>query len=150
MKIAKRSWARLRNHFEMAHKKPDSPLRAIDVVNGWIDQLGPVYEHVNRSRECARIEKLAAEYGFDEIPCRSALRFRWMQAQMRWKRLTGSSDQIVQDEYEKDTWETPAVGLSVDAAWNPKKQVLEYRGVWLHADIRSSMARNTHLGGTRP
>lgn len=142
-KIAKRAWSHLRLHLELAHEKPDSPLRAIDSINGWIDQLGPCYAHVNRSRECARIEKLAAEYGFDEIPSRSALRFRWLQAHLRWKKLTSGAEAVdeadstantVQDEFDEDLWEPkpPTVGLCVDAAWNPKKRVMEYRGVWLH------------------
>jgi ribonuclease HI len=142
-KIAKRAWDRLRLYFELAHEKPDSPLRAIEVISGWIDQLGPCYAHVNRSRECARIVKLAAEYGFDEIPSRAALRFRWLQAHLRWKRLTADSEatdeadsaaKTVQDEFDEDSWEPkpPAVGLCVDAAWNPKKRAMEYRGVWLH------------------
>jgi retron-type reverse transcriptase/ribonuclease HI len=142
-KIAKRAWGRLRQYLELAHEKPDSPLRAIDVINGWIDQLGPCYSRVNLSRECARMQKLAAEYGFDEIPSRSALRFRWLQAHLRWKRLTAGPEAIdeadsaaktVQDEFDEDSWEAnpPAVGLCVDAAWNPKKRAMEYRGVWLH------------------
>jgi len=142
-KIAKRAWGHLRQHLELAHEKPDSPLRAIDAINGWIDQLGPCYVHVNRSRECSRIQKLAAEYGFDEIPSRSALRFRWLQAHLRWKKLTaapdtageaGSTANPVQDEFDDELSDTtpPAVGLCVDAAWNPKKRVMEYRGVWLH------------------
>jgi len=142
-KIARRAWGHLKLHLELAHEKPDSPLRAIDAINGWIDQLGPCYAHVNRSRECARIQKLAAEFGFDEIPSRSALRFRWLQAHLRWKKLTAAPDAGDEAdstskpepvEFDEDTWDAqPAtVGLSVDAAWNRKKRLMEYRGVWLH------------------
>lgn len=142
-KIARRAWGRLSLHFELAHEKPDSPLRATDAINGWIDQLGPCYAHVNRSRECARIQKLAAESGFDEIPRRPALRFRWLQAHMRWNKLTAKPEMAdephstvkpVQDEFDDELSHTPSpeVGLSVDAAWDGKKRLMEYRGVWLH------------------
>lgn len=157
-KIAKRAWGRLRQYLELAHEKPDSPLRAIDAINGWIDQLGPCYAHVNLSRECARMQKPAAEYGFDEIPSRAALRFRWLQAHLRWKRLTagqeaaGKTDSAVvaePDEFGEDIAEImpPAVGLCVDAAWNPKKRAMEYRGVWLH-DRTMAFARGPLKSGS--
>ncbi len=142
-KIAKHAWGHLRQHLEMAHEKPDSPLRAIDAINGWIDQLGPCYAHVNRSRECSRIQTLAAECGFDETPSRSAMRFHWLQAHMQWNKLTtaptaadqaASSGKSEQHDLDEEPWdiEPPVVGLCVDAAWNRKKRIMEYRGVWLH------------------
>jgi len=89
-KIATRSWNRLRGHLELAHEKPDSPLRAIEAINGWIDQLGPCYAHVKHIRVCKRIAKIATEYGFTEIPNNEAIRFCWLQAHLRWKKQVTS------------------------------------------------------------
>lgn len=126
---------------ELAHEEPDLPRLVIDVVNGWIDQLGPCYEHVNRSRECKRIVQIATEYGFPEIPSAEAIRFRWLQAYLRWAKLAKAqatkqnevaTTNHLNDKGDETSFDAPQVGLSVDAAWSRKKQLLEYRGVWLH------------------
>jgi len=128
-KIAKKSWQRLRHHLDLAHEKPDSPLRAIDAIHGWIDQLGPCYESVNLSRELARIETVAREHGFDELPSRDALRYRWLLAHLRWKkRFQADVPQSPPSEVSIDA------GLCVDGAWSRKRRKMEFRGIWLQDD----------------
>ncbi len=36
-----KSWNALQAHLELAHTKPDSPIRAIETIEGWIEQQGP-------------------------------------------------------------------------------------------------------------
>jgi hypothetical protein len=43
-------------------------VRSQNGYNGWISQMGPCFSHTNISRAYARIENLARNLGFEEIP----------------------------------------------------------------------------------
>lgn len=82
--IAKRLWARLDEYLMLAHEKPDSAIRATATINGFVDQLGPCYPFIKRSRFYETLTSLAAKQGFDEIPSRDAVVARWRRAYRRW------------------------------------------------------------------
>ncbi|QDU09616.1 reverse transcriptase domain-containing protein [Gimesia aquarii] len=134
-KIDENSWSLLRESLERAHEKPDSPLLAISIVEGWLDQLGPCFRHENRWHVTQKIQRIASECGFDEIPDSDTLKFIWLLAYARWwqrvARLRGDLPQRIEDRVNEDEFDAPAEGLCVDAAWNANKQIMEYRGVWL-------------------
>ncbi|WP_339683187.1 reverse transcriptase domain-containing protein [Gimesia maris] len=134
-KIDKSSWDSLKDSLELAHEKPDSPLLAISIVEGWLSQLGPCFLHENRGDVIQKILDIAAEYGFDELPGTDTLKFIWLQAYARWvkrkARFRGDVPHRIEVRANPDEFYAPTEGLCVDAAWNDKKRLMEYRGVWL-------------------
>ena len=71
--IAEKAWTRLEEHLVLAHEKPDSSIRAVATINGWLDALGPCYPSVLRPRVYKKLAALAAKQAFDEIPSRDAM-----------------------------------------------------------------------------
>ncbi len=134
-KIDKKSWSSLKESLERAHEEPDSPLRAISIITGWLDQLGPCFRHEDRRYVTKKIRRIASDCGFDEIPDSHTLKFIWLLAYARWwqrvVRLRGALPQRIEDRAHEDEFYAPSDGLCVDAAWNDKKKLMEYRGVWL-------------------
>lgn len=120
IKIAKRSWKRLSQYLQLTHEKPDAPLRAVDTINGWVDQLGPCYRYGNRSRKCRRIETFAGTHGFGEIPSRASLLSRWRRAYERWEEMRVVDAPEVDAAHRGDdhdqTYGTEGVGPAVSQA----------------------------------
>ena len=86
-RIAERAWGALPLRLEHAHSKPCSPLVANQVIEGWMDQLGPCFrcEHTNDIVNWVR--SIAADLAFDEIPTNQELRRRWRAAFDRWNAI---------------------------------------------------------------
>lgn len=87
VRIASTAWSRLQGKLILAHEQPNAPLRAIDMIEGWIDQIGPTYEFENRTAVLNRLTRMAKTLGFDEIPSTPALRARWHRAHQRWQEI---------------------------------------------------------------
>lgn len=87
IRITPKAWSRLHGKLVLTHELPNAPLRAIDTIQGWIDQLGPAYRFENRSAVLRRIARMAKAMGFDEIPGQPALRARWRRAHLRWQKV---------------------------------------------------------------
>ena len=68
VRLTERSWNSLRQQLDLTHIGPDSPLRAVMVITGWVDQLGPCYPGMDRQTVYARLESMAQELAFDEVP----------------------------------------------------------------------------------
>jgi hypothetical protein len=62
-----RSWDRLRDDLKMAHTKPNSPIRAIETIEGWVGQMGPCLPFLDITDFVARITTLASGLAF-EVP----------------------------------------------------------------------------------
>ena len=82
-----RGWDHLEEGLTKAHLEEGSPLRAIECIEGWFDQQGPCYRHVNVDEAYARMAGLAREHAFEELPDRDGVRARWARADGRWGRL---------------------------------------------------------------
>ncbi|MGO9601416.1 MAG: hypothetical protein ACLP7Q_25830, partial [Isosphaeraceae bacterium] len=65
---AERSWNGLRDGLEQAHTKPDSPIRAIETIEGWVGQMGPCRPYLDIPAFFARIATLATGLAIDELP----------------------------------------------------------------------------------
>jgi hypothetical protein len=78
------SWSRLALALDVANTKPESPLRAVAAVRGWLEQLGPCFPGEHTSQTLARVRDLAAERGFEELPSNSSLSLRWQHAHERF------------------------------------------------------------------
>lgn len=87
VQIGEKSWERLEEHLQVAHTKPDAPLRAIVTIEGWVGQLGPTFVVADRKQVCKRLASLAAQYSFDEIPAEQQLLDDWQRAHARWCKL---------------------------------------------------------------
>jgi hypothetical protein len=85
--IGAEAWDGLALKLDALHAKPDTPLRAIETVVGWLAARGPCYDPRDRDRVVPRVESLARERAFDEIPGRRELRRCWEQSGRRWDDL---------------------------------------------------------------
>ena len=84
-----KAFGQLAENLALAHTKPDSPLRAIDAIHGWVDQIGPAFPSSSGGMDQAysHIHTLAAAEAFDEIPHQAALMERWRKSHRRWQVL---------------------------------------------------------------
>jgi len=84
--IADRGWRRLQQNLFVAHYKPASPIRAIEIVKGWLAYFGPCYAFEDRRDVLGRLRAEAVKQGFDELPSRRSLDALWQRAYIRWRR----------------------------------------------------------------
>lgn len=85
IRIAERSWDRLAMKLALAHLKTCAPLRANEAIKGWFSELGPQYEWERRTAVLDQVKTMAAEFAFDEIPCRLTLLSSWHRGAKRWR-----------------------------------------------------------------
>ena len=63
--VTEGAWESLEEKLSLAHDEPDSPIRVILSICGWVDQKGPCYHSVNHDKVYARLADLArADWGF--------------------------------------------------------------------------------------
>jgi hypothetical protein len=84
---AERSWDSLRLQLAQTHDEPDSPLRAVMVIGGWLDQLGPCYSHTDHRWVYARVVETARELALDEVPTWEEFSYQWEESYRRWNRI---------------------------------------------------------------
>jgi len=87
VRVGEGSWEQFQEHLTMAHTKPDAPLRAIAIIEGWVSQLGATYPFSDRKNTCQRIASIAHQQCFDEIPSEDRLLELWQRAYARWSKL---------------------------------------------------------------
>jgi hypothetical protein len=97
IRIADRAWKRLRMHFEEAHCKPAPPLRAVEIIRGWLGYLGPCYSHEDKGTILDRVREMAAVQAFDELPSVQELESWWSAAHARWQRLRVREENLLPD-----------------------------------------------------
>jgi hypothetical protein len=81
------AWESLRESLAQAHGRPNSPVAALRSIAGWVADKGPCYVQTHLDRACERVERLAGEQGFEEVPGRDELKGLWQRAAARWGRL---------------------------------------------------------------
>ncbi len=87
---------RLRAGLLAAHSEPDSPLRASQVIDGFVSYAGPCWPYINRQQVLGRVRDVARELAFEEAVDIRKLEDRWKLAYDRWRKLLDycrSSDQ---------------------------------------------------------
>jgi Reverse transcriptase (RNA-dependent DNA polymerase) len=87
IRIAERAWSNLAEAFAEAHLSSASPIRALQAVRGWLNQIGPCFEYENQTAVVKRIRELAAEAAFEEMPATNHLVGTWQRSHARWHRL---------------------------------------------------------------
>jgi Reverse transcriptase (RNA-dependent DNA polymerase) len=86
IRIGEPAWTQLQFRLAEAHLVPESPLRAIGVIRGWIGQMGPCYPCEDQAGTAERIRAIAAELSFDEIPSAQSLIRDWQLGLRNWER----------------------------------------------------------------
>jgi hypothetical protein len=86
------AWASLAEKFDAAHEKPNSPIAANASVAGWVSDKGPCYPTVSVGRAHARMQRLAAARGFEDILDRGEVQGLWQRAYARWCKLRTAAD----------------------------------------------------------
>jgi hypothetical protein len=71
----------------LAHTKPAAPVRGLEVIEGWTEQLGPCRPHLDFTEFYARIASVAHGHAFDEIPSRESLEDCLFYGYRRWRSL---------------------------------------------------------------
>lgn len=102
VRIASKAWQKVECKLTDLHRVPQSPRRALRVVDGWLKFLGPMFEHENRPVVLQRINGVAAGSGFEEIPPATWLESSWEKAAARWSEVrakvrTGISGRMTND-----------------------------------------------------
>ncbi len=87
IRIGERAWENLASHLAEAHFGPASPLCAIEVVEGWLQQVGPCFPFEDRKSVLQRIKNTAAAQAFDEIPDPKRFEEVWSFAHAHWRRI---------------------------------------------------------------
>jgi hypothetical protein len=82
-----KGWWKLDEYLGLAHTKPAAPLRALEIIGGWTEQLGPCRPYLDIAGFHARIASVAHGHAFDEIPDRQAVEDRLLRGYRRWVSL---------------------------------------------------------------
>jgi len=78
---------RLRSKLLFAHALPDSPLRALRIIDGLLQHAGPCFRHMDRQAVYWQIASVACECGFEEVPGYEEFGRRWEAANASWCHL---------------------------------------------------------------
>lgn len=119
IKIAQRAWDKLNWHLQKCHFQPAAPLRARQVIRGWLNYLGPCYPHESHVAILRSLRQTALSYAFDEIPSDDALLNAWRAAHARWHRVWSAEAQILDRRLATIRGEqpsTPSVSISNEVA----------------------------------
>jgi len=84
-----RNWNGLREHLETCHIEPESPIRAIETIEGWVEHMGPCRPFLDATATHARIVTLATELAFDEVPTFGRIAALLERAYGRWTNVKG-------------------------------------------------------------
>lgn len=79
------AWSRLAEGLRLAHEEPCAPLRAREMIVGWVASHGPCHDHVDRGAAHERIIRMAHEQAFEEVPDGQEVEAIWADAHARWE-----------------------------------------------------------------
>jgi hypothetical protein len=82
-----KAWRQLQAGLEEASLDALFPVRAWEVIKGWIDYLGPCYPQETLITTHARVHSFLRDLGLEEAPSRKELNAWWSAAHARWQRL---------------------------------------------------------------
>lgn len=89
------AWESLGEKMQRAHEAPSSPLRAVQIVRGWIEQLGPCFPHEDNAQTVNRILETGRQVAFDELPDANELMDHWRASYARWQNIHRASRTVV-------------------------------------------------------
>lgn len=80
MRIADTAFAKLEEHLSEAHFRTHAPIRAREIIRGWLIQVAPCFAFENVEAVSRRIRHTAELYAFDEIDSSAELVRYWRTA----------------------------------------------------------------------
>lgn len=86
VELTDRTWRQLERRLLECHTKPDPPVRAVEVLRGWVGQLGPAYPSSDHRQVHARVTRVAVTHGFEELPPYEEFLGWWEDAHSKWER----------------------------------------------------------------
>jgi hypothetical protein len=84
VRIGEDAWVKLRDKLALTHEGSDAPLKANQIVRGWISRSGPTFSFEDRDVVCRRIKKTCDDLAFDEIDDSATLNGLWQRAHAQW------------------------------------------------------------------
>jgi hypothetical protein len=84
VRIGVKAWTRLSGRLAKAHLLPAPPLVARQIVQGWLNYLGPAFASEDRPAVLRTLRQTAATFAFEELPAPTALEECWAAAADRW------------------------------------------------------------------
>jgi hypothetical protein len=85
--IGRDAWVSLEESLARAHDRPLSPLAAVASIGGWVADKAPCFATIDFDWAYARIGRLAAAQGFEEVPESYEVLGLWQRAYARWCKL---------------------------------------------------------------
>ena len=85
--VGPKSWRRLADKLTRAHAEPHAASRAVEIIEGWAEQLGACYPHENHDAVYARVLSLATDQAFEEVPSQQEFLGIWERAHARYHHL---------------------------------------------------------------
>jgi retron-type reverse transcriptase len=89
-RIGETSWKDLGVNLALLHEEENAPIRAFDLIRGWVSQQGPCYPWMDTIQTYARITEVSQNQGFEEIPSLERIQRLWQRAYARWYKLRKS------------------------------------------------------------
>jgi retron-type reverse transcriptase len=85
------AWQQLQAHLMDAHHQPGPAFAANESILGWVGQIGPCYDYIDRPAAYRRVRSVAIEQAFDELPSYEDFHLVWSQGNSRWRRLRATT-----------------------------------------------------------
>jgi hypothetical protein len=85
IQLADDCFKKFAHHLVQVHGGPRPAERAIQIVEGWVIQLGPCSQWEDANAVCRRAQKTAAECGFRETPSVGRVKQLWGASAARWE-----------------------------------------------------------------
>jgi hypothetical protein len=87
IKLGQGAWKSLERNLLQAHESNEPTVAAEAAISGWIDSYGPAFRNRRQDRTIANLRRLAAKYGFTELPGTAYYQTRFRGAYQRWVQL---------------------------------------------------------------
>jgi len=99
--IAPQAFEQLSHHLAECHLEDLAPLRARQVVSGWLAAMAPCYSFEDHAAVLANVKALAAQQAFDELPPIHELIQGWSAAHARWCRHADTQAGLLPDRLRR-------------------------------------------------
>lgn len=80
-----RCWLSLEAGLANAQERPVASATAIQVIQGWLNQLGPCFEHMDHGETFQKIREIAELQGFDETLTVDEFQQSWLASYRSWQ-----------------------------------------------------------------
>jgi Reverse transcriptase (RNA-dependent DNA polymerase) len=93
--ISNARWDNLAAGLDRAHEAGDAPLKARQVVQGWLEGIAPCFPNRGRRTVIDRISTIAVDRAFDELPAAHHLLGHWKAKFQRWNGRRSAVGEVI-------------------------------------------------------